>query len=400
MVNLISTDTITILRDIMVESNGIQNSILPMSHTQLLAFRLRHHHLDRRMPLSSLVTVVKDVCGVQAQLTSAAQIALWARVEDLTPEGIEHALWQDRTLVKAWCMRGAVHFLPTSDFLMYIGALGKSILYKEQQWITRCGITIDDINNMIEAIVKALASESLTRQELTEQVVDLLGSKFRKWIEHSWGGIVKQACLKGLVCFGPNRGREVTFIRRDRWLPHLNSLPIEDAQDSLLQQYLCTYGPATLQDFCTWSGMSMKEATRIRERLRDKIVNVTRDEKTALVLREDLGVIQKVEAIDQSVRLLPSFDPYMLGHRQKTDIVDEAYYKQVYRKAGWLSPVVILNGRVIGTWSHKCKGEKLQAIVQLFNDELPKVLDKIKEEGSSLGSFLKKTCEITFRQMK
>jgi hypothetical protein len=63
---------------------------------------------------------------------------------------------------------------------------------------------------------------------------------------------------------------------------------------------------------------------------------------------------------------LPSFDPYMLGHRDKEHLVDEANYKRVYRKAGWLSPVVLFAGRVMGVWSHERRGKCLHVNVEPF----------------------------------
>jgi uncharacterized protein YcaQ len=358
-------------------------------------FRAIRHHLDCRAPLKSLVTVVGDVCGVQAQLMSAAQIALWARVQGLRREDVERALWKERTLVKTWAMRGAVHLLPAKDLPVYVGALKRRVR-EERRWMARYGVGPQEADTMIEAIIDALAPGPLTRQELTERVIDRLGSKARRWVQHSWGGVVKQACLQGLACFGPNQGQEITFVRRDYWLPDQGDLRAEDAEDELLRHYLHGYGPAALQDFASWAGMTIREASPIRKRLGGDLVEMAIGDSLALILRQDLAAVQSIKAKDRFVRLLPSFDPYMLGHRDKRHLVDEADYKRVYRKAGWLSPVVLFAGRVMGVWSHERRGKGLHINVEPFIKMTTAIRDGIGAEATDLARFLGGTSEVAF----
>src|SRR3989304_216753 len=97
-----------------------------VSWRQVHRFRLHRHHLLRPAPRADLVGVVADLCGVQAQLSSAAKLALWARVRGLRSEDVERALWRERSLVKTWCMRGTTHLLPPAGFPMYVAALRES----------------------------------------------------------------------------------------------------------------------------------------------------------------------------------------------------------------------------------------------------------------------------------
>ncbi|MFQ5708743.1 MAG: DNA glycosylase AlkZ-like family protein, partial [bacterium] len=93
-----------------------------LTQTQVAAFRLaRHHFVDGNQ--ADLTTVSQDVCGVQAQVMSAAQMALWARLHDLTRAELHSALWESRVLVKTCCMRGTLHLLSVTDFPIYISAL-------------------------------------------------------------------------------------------------------------------------------------------------------------------------------------------------------------------------------------------------------------------------------------
>jgi len=244
--------------------------------------------------------------------------------------------------------------------------------------------------------VEVLDDEVLTRKEVAQRVAAVLGGKTKRWVEHSWGGIVKLACLQGLVCFGPNRGKEITFVQCNRWLPRVKEMTVEEAEETLLRRYLHGYGPADMRDFAAWSGMTVKEAVQILMRLHSEVVEVEVEGKLGLALCEDLDELQNTVLDDASVCLLPSFDCFMLGHKDKSHLVAEAYYKRVYRKAGWLSPVVLVNGCVIGVWSHKRRGRRLHITIELFKKISRSIRKRIDKEAKSLARFFDTTCEVTF----
>jgi hypothetical protein len=369
------------------------------SPAQVAAFRLRNHYLDHRAPLGSLGNVVGNVCGIQAQLMSAAELALWARVDDLTQEDVANALWGERSLVKTWCMRGALHLLVATDLPIYVGGLLNSSLLRERRWIASYGgISESENEAIVKAIVEALANSALTRKELTESVVARIGAKAKRWVEHSWGGIVKQASLQGLVIFGPSRGLEITFVRRDKWLPLIREMPTREAESMLLKRYLHGYGPASLADFAAWSGMTVSDAKPITERIGEEIVEVKVDDKSGLMLRDDLAILKKMDETmkQHQVRLLPSFDPFMLGHKDKNHLVKKEYYKRVYRKAGWLSPTLLVNGKAEGIWSYKKKGKCLRIAVKPFHKISKDVKDLVEGEARSLARFYDLSSELKF----
>jgi hypothetical protein len=330
---------------------------------------------------------------------SAAELSLWARVENLDREDIAQALQKDRSLVKTWCMRGSSHLLASADLPIFVGGLMRSGLRREREWFRRYGVSDAEMDGMARAVVDALGAEILTRKELSKRVVERVGAKAKRWVEHSWGGIVKRACLQGLVVFGPNQGREVTFVRRKEWLPRVMDLQVEEAEAMLLQRYLHGYGPASLADFAAWSGMTLSDAMPIRERVGNDVLEVKVEDKTCLALKEDLKLLQNVEALDfedDSARMLPSFDCYMLGYRDKSHIVDEAYYKLVYRKAGWLSPVVLVKGRAKGIWSWKKKRNRLHVTIQLFDRIRESARKQVEEEVADLARFNDTSYELSF----
>jgi len=160
------------------------------------------------------------------------------------------------------------------------------------------------------------------------------------------------------------------------------------AGPTVLKWYLRSYGPATWRDFAAWAGIPVREAVSLASGLADEVVEVSVEGRRSYLLREDLAAVRSAEIRGQVVRLLPSFDPYLLGHHDKGHLVGNAHYKRVFRKAGWLSPVVLVDGRAAGVWSHQRSGRTLRVAVEPFGDLPPPVREQIVAEVEDLGCFL------------
>src|SRR5512136_283284 len=128
------------------------------------AFRLQGHSLSPRAPRGSLVEVAGRACGIQAQFLPMARMALWARVEGLAPGDVDRALFEDRTLVRTWAMRGTLHLLPTRELPIYVEAMREHRLRGNLQWLERrWGLKPEDVGSIVESILEELAEGPLTR---------------------------------------------------------------------------------------------------------------------------------------------------------------------------------------------------------------------------------------------
>ncbi len=366
------------------------------TNAQVSAFRLRRHHLDLRAPRGQLPRVVGDVCGVQAQVTAMARIALWARLRPLTIDDVERALVQRRTIVKTWSMRGALHLHASNELLVVLGGLMPTRLVREQRWIHGLGLKEEETTAMV---LQALKNGPLTRIRLAEYLAKRLGTKTKDWTDAGWGRkrvgsinawyLVRPALVRGLVCFGASDGQEITFVSVNQWLHEPQSVPTEEeAEEALVRQYLRSFGPADVQDLRAWSGVYTRRIRAIIERLGDELVEVDREGHRGFLLRRDLADLGNARTDHGVVRLLPSFDPYMLGHRERGHLVDRAHYKQVYKDAAWLAPVVLFDGRVAGTWSYQRKPRNLDVAVKMFTSFSKETRKKVEEEAHDLSQFL------------
>ncbi len=352
-------------------------------------FRLRRHHLLEDPPQEQdAVTICRDMCGVQAQVMSAAYLQLWTRNHAITRAKIESALWETRTLVKTSLMRQTLHFVPADEFRLYIAAMRPSRTADALRVMARFGITPEEGQTLIPLIVEVLASGPLSRPAIAAAVRSKVSKRVRTWMENSWS-LVRLPIVEGLICYGAGEGNEVVFVRLDQWLPRLKpkSIPATEAQCALLRKYLRSYGPATLADFSHWSGIPMQEVKPLRALLEPELAEIPGEKKSSFLLLEDVGVLNDSPVTKATIRLLPNFDSYLLAHREKDHLLTERHYKRVYRNQGWISPVVLIDGVIAGVWSHKLQGKRLLVDIEPFGKLSKAERAGIKQEAESLALF-------------
>ena len=359
-----------------------RSTAVALTAAQALRLRLAGQRLDRPAPAGALVETCGAIGGAQAQVGSAARLALAARVAGLTTAAYDRALFDTRTLVKTWTMRGTLHVIPSVDLPLHVAAFGGARIAYLENWLARAGLDAKQSARVTDDVVEALADGPLGRREIGVRVAAAHGPVAKKWIEHSWGGVLRRGLYEGRVCFGPVRGTTVTFVRTDRWLGAAATAAVDraEAEAVLARRYIRAYGPATARDFAFWAGLYVPEGLRIWERLKGELVPVTVDGVGAQVHALDLPAARRLArgsggagARPGAVRMLAHFDPYLLGHRDKDAVVEPARYKRVFRSAGWIAPVLLVDGRVAGTWEPGRPRGKLLARVRPFGRPAPGV---------------------------
>lgn len=196
------------------------------------------------------------------------------------------------------------------------------------------------------------------------------------------------AGARGVYCSGPSNGNESTFVRADAWVPSWEDIPQDQAEKELLVRYLKAYAPSTVSDFAIWTGMTARDAKRIWSLAEDEMVTVDVEGWSASALQDDLPDLTGARLDEPVVRLLPFFDSFLLGHKSHRNIVGPVEHQQVYRPQGWVSPVLLVDGRAMGVWAYVTKGNKLTIDVKPFARLAPGVKSEIRVEAESLGGFL------------
>ena len=180
---------------------------------------MERQQLVSRRPREELLGVVATIGGLHGQVLAAAELAAWARVEGLQPGELDAELWERRSLVKTWAMRGTLHLLPAAEYGLWQAALDTYDHYLKGAWLRGFKITREELDLLLDTVREVLGAEGLTRDELAEAVAAAAGSPaLGEKLADSWGAYLKPASFRGSLCFGPNQGRNVTFVSPRAWL--------------------------------------------------------------------------------------------------------------------------------------------------------------------------------------
>jgi hypothetical protein len=370
-------------------SNPLRNRAPAFSVTwgQVCGWRLSQQYVSR--PGDDPVAVVSVLGGMQAQVTSSAQLSVGLR-STATPEQLDDALWSQRRLVKTWAMRGTLHWLPADEYPLWIAALRTREWRITPGWEKYHGVTKAELHAITDAIPTALEGRALTREELADRLADVTGTAhLGEQLRSGWGAVLKPAANQGLLCFGPDRGRHVTFVRPGDWLKDLAREPDpDDALGTVLHRFLDVHGPATHADFARWFGVTEKPARQLLAAHADELVMVAIDGATGWVTPTGAETLAAAPAATGTI-LLAGFDPYVLApisHRPA--IIPDDHVDDVSRAAGWISAVVLVDGVVAGTWTAEQTQEGTTIDVNPFAPLSSEIAAELVERADALGERL------------
>lgn len=316
------------------------------------------------------VDVVRRLCGVQAQVGSAAALAVAVRQAEPGTTALREGL-SSGSLVRTWAMRGTLHVLAADDAASYLALLAGARTWEKASW-QRAFLPAAGMARLTEAVSAALeGGAELDREELVAAVSRHSGDKdLADQIRSGWSTVLKPLAWQGLLCSGIPRGTRVTFAAPAARVPGWSGLPDPDeAAAHVVLSYLAAHGPATMASFDQWllRGATPKAALRRWfADLGDRVAQVDVEGTTAYLRAEDVADVAATKPTT-AVRLLPGFDQYVLGPGTgDPNVVPPAHRAEVSRAAGWISPVVVSRGRVAGTW--KADGD---IAVSLFERGVP-----------------------------
>ncbi len=362
---------------------------------QVVAWRLSQQHLLKRA--EDMLAVVNQIGGLHAQVFSAAELQLWARMKNPSADAVQNGLWRDRTLVKTWAMRGTLHLLTASAFPQVIAALSTLKHYRRASWQKYHGVTLDELEAIIESLRVTLTDDGLTREQLAEAAATQTNlPKLRELLLSGWGSILKPAAFQGHLCFGPNQGQNVTFVHPARWIGAWTQPDPQAALQEVTRHYLNVYGPATPDDFARWFGLESADAKRVFRSLGDEIQEVNVDSWKAWMLTSALQPMQTLRPA-HTIRLLPLFDPYVIAMpRGNSYILPDAHKNRVYRPQGWISPVILVDGRIVGVWEHDKKAKTTLVKMDAFAPLNSEIKAGIEAETQRLSAFLGTPVQVEF----
>jgi hypothetical protein len=250
-------------------------------------------------------------------------------------------------------------------------------------------VTAAELDRLVAAVGQALSGPPLTRDELAEEVARLTGSPgLAERLRESWGALLKPASFRGQLCFAPSRGQLVRFTRPDHWLGGWSPVDPAVALAEVTRRFLAAHEPATREDLGRWWGVQPAPAGRLLSGLGDEVAPVDVEGTRAWMLAGHVAGAQGAVS-HRSVRLLPAFDPYIVGAtRHVAHLLPGDFRDRVHRPQGWVSPVLLVDGRMDGVWRHERAGKRLLVRIQPFVDLPTWARRAAEDEASRLAAFL------------
>ncbi len=363
---------------------------------EVRARRLARSFLITRASPDRLLDVVHDLGGVHAQVQASAELQLAVRVDGITQQDVRDALWERRELVKAWTLRGTLHLHPAAELPMWCSAR-RAVSPAEPQeleaWVDPKGelhpaLGHDDVKEMSAAVLDALDGRCLLREELAAQVVQRVGPKAQ-------GRLLSGFAFFGgaILCQGPPQGSKITLARPDQWVERWEEVDEQESLREVCRRYLRTYGPATPKDFGEWfTSRQFKpaDARALFDSIASELEVVDVEGHDAFVLVGDTDFPQP----ETSVRLLAEYDVYVMGFRERDQLVPDEARRQVaaHGRGKYEGPAgvrfLMIDGIAAGLWERKKRGKRIELHVMPSRKLTRAERAGIDGEAERIGAFL------------
>jgi hypothetical protein len=341
------------------------------------ATQLIHRPATARDPAD----IARSIAGAQAQDVYAGPQTFRSRSRRLTAADITRARIEDRSLLRTWVMRTTVHLIPTDDAGWWLPLFEPGIERWSRRRLEQLGMPPGQEKKALRVIAKALESEGpLTRPEAAERVMEA-GVKLN---QHTRLHVIGLAVTSGVAYLGPDRGKTTCLVRREDWLGKPPPFDRDRALAELSRRYLAAFGPATDRDFAYWSGLPLRDVRAGLESISTEIEEVRVGGETMLVMR---GGLPRLPPTGQ-VRMLGNFDTYLLGWKDRAFSVTGEHAVHVKEGGGgWIRPVILEDGVVIGGWRSSRKGGRLEITLNLPEGERQRLAAKIDAEVEDIARF-------------
>jgi hypothetical protein len=349
-----------------------------MTPQELLKTRLANQQILSSQ-FNTPAEVVRWLGAVQAQDYMGALLAVGCRLKNAKEKDIETAI-AEKTIVRTWPMRGTLHFVAPEDAKWILQLLTPRVISRAASVHRNSGLDKKIFDKSKKIIIKALqGKKQLLRSEMYQVLEDAKINTSNTRGLHILGVLAQE----GLICFGPRIGKQPSFVLLDDWISNHKSLAGDEAIAELTERYFTSHGPATIQDFCWWSGLTQAEAKRGLEMVKQILV----EEK---INGQSFWMKATIPAkiTTPGIYLLPPFDEYLVAYKDRSAALEGLHSRKVFTINGIFSPVIIINGKIAAIWKRTITKKEVIIELQAFQKFTPPQKEGIRKAAKKYSRFI------------
>lgn len=349
--------------------------------------RLDAQHI-RQADFSSAKDVVSWMGAMQAQDYAGALWAIGLRTPNLVQTDIEAAIKKGE-IVRTWPMRGTLHFVAAENIRWMVDLMGPRASQKAASIRSRLGITDNDIAYTKDILARELGGKKYRSRPdvmaiLQQNGITITGQRGL----HILGYLAEH----GYLCLGPHIGKQPSFTLLDEWVTKAPAIPRDEALQKLAAIYFKSHGPATESDFANWTGLTLTDTHRA--------IELAGDQLATLIISGVTYWLDPAtrESSEEALYLLPGFDEYILGYRDRSAALAPEYNSRIISKNAVFPATIVQNGQVVGTWRRTLKAKKVIMQATAFTSFSQNTRQLIAEKAIVFGQFTGLPVELTFSQ--
>jgi hypothetical protein len=354
--------------------------------SSLLRARLAAHRLVGA-PFDDAAAAVAAFGAVQAQGHRGGLLGVGLRVARATEATVARAE-ADGAIVRTWPMRGTLHFVARADLRWLVALLAPRVIRRASGRYRDLGLDEATFGRCRDHLARALdGAPPLPRP-------DTLASLERAGIVTTGqrgAHILGRLAMEGVLCMGPHGDKQPTFTLVDTWVPRSNAAPLagDSALAELARRYFTTHGPAFDRDFAWWSGLTLGEARRAIAAA-SSTVHATTSGGVTRYVGADAAAPSRA---GPRALLLPAWDEYTVAYRGRDELFDAEHAARLGN--GIFAPVVVVDGRVVGTWRRATKRSRVAVALDLVEAPSRAVTGALAEAAARYGAFVGAEIDLT-----
>ncbi len=286
---------------------------------------------------------VRWMLAMQAQDWPGARWSIGLRSPGATGATVDAAC-DAGEVVRTWPMRGTLHVVPAEDAAWLLALTTPRSVASVASRRAALGIDEADVERAREVSIASLAGgRRLTRDALLAAIAaGGVSTEGQRGYHILW-----YLAQTGTLVMGPADGGRQMFVLLDEWVPHPRRPERDEALGELASRYVRSHGPATTADLARWCGLTMADVRRGISVAGDRIATMEVDGTTYLVAPETLDAPPP----PSSVHLLPGFDEYILGYRDRSAVLAPERFDAIIPGGnGMFKATIVADGEVVGTW--------------------------------------------------